>query len=128
MHILGKVLPVFIINCQPSVNMVHFNFWNTTKILSIGEQPYTLSNRLQMRIKNSCAFSAKQQVKRNIFWCVFATYSTVCNTQFKSNMRITLWKREKLILILPKITTMTPLKSENILISWKARVKKTASY
>ena len=37
---------------------------------------YALSNRLQTCTKNSCA---KQQEKRNNFWCAFASYSTVCN-------------------------------------------------
>ena len=46
----------------------------------------TLSNRLQMRTKKYCAFTAKQLAKRNIFWCVFATYSTVCCGQRTSSM------------------------------------------
>ena len=29
--------------------------------------------------KNSYTFTAKQQVKRNIFWCAIATCSTVCD-------------------------------------------------
>ena len=32
-----------------------------------------------MRTKNSYTFTAKQQVKRNIFWCAIATCSTVCD-------------------------------------------------
>ena len=38
----------------------------------------TLSKRLQTRTKNCCVFPAARLQKRNNFWCVFATYSTVC--------------------------------------------------
>ena len=34
-----------------------------------------MGNRLQKRTKNSCVLTAKQQEKRNNFWCAFATIS-----------------------------------------------------
>ena len=62
-----------------SLESIHYNLVQKySKKLVFSVHHSTLLNRLQTLNKKCCAFAAKQREKPKKFWCVFATYSTVC--------------------------------------------------